>query len=1159
MSIREFQPSRAVEVIVWGENPEAQNSHGSGYRIGGRLVLTAAHLLRDVGSNCEVRDKRSFGQKKAQVVWKAKDLDIALIELPETIEKVQPIALGKLPEGQRGEMVEFLMYGYPKWGWTQRDKGHAAAGLQARGTICLADRLPDRLLGLRSSENLASEYSTQTVIQAINQDSDKSKKAINQDSDKSKKAINQDSDEPKSEWLSMSGAAVICDGLVVAVQSQHPNPMQPNYTTATPLCMVCDDEQWQQLLKKHGIEPTVYLVSIGRQAEIDFQPYLRSIIDSYECWWKENEFIDEIKDAWFEFILDGKTKIKKKQNNESTDNLKTESDKTKESDTTEEITKPILRLLEDHANQKILIVGSPGAGKSTLLKKILLDAARKAKQNEKSPIPVLVELKSYRTTGDRPETRGLILESLASHRLSLVADNLNQLLDQNRLLLLVDGLNELTNEQAKTELKNLCKQQRVIATSRNANDWWNIERKIDIQPLTSQQVRQFLEERLTDRDRTEIETLGDRVRDFGQTPLMVWMLYSIFQSNKEIPTTRGEAYRSFTALYVERAKEGIELRESRSLLSKLAFEMMQSKRLDDPTQFSLNIDEINAQNLLGSETDLKRLLNFHLLEASGTPGNHRIRFCHQSLQEYYAAEELLKRLPNLTDEQLKQDYLNYLKWQESISLMLGLIHDEDQALRFVKLGLEVSPILGSTLAGKGLNQVQSQAVEMLSDLGLPSHVLANLLGETHSHAAIPVLEKFLKGGSWQTRDRLTIKTAISALKRIGTEATISVLEEALQCYGDKDIIEALASIGSNSALDMLLQAGKHPDKDIRSCVAHELGQFKSEQAINALNNLLKDEDSSVNFHAVDSLKKIGNSSALALLIQAVQDRSNPSRMFAIHALGEVASEAYVPILIKELQDQDIYVRWAIIKALENIGSEEAKVTLDQIASNDSDSFCRESASSALQRLRDNEPPPEIAIDDSTFEGLFPPNRPDTCCSTIEKWGIPIDKAEPILIQILRDGTNALTNSNYYDWTRSIPGINDSYQIDINDFYYSIPPSDEEARRIASLALTQLGSPDNLSELWQLQKGNSNLDLLSTIAAINERCRYFNHEIFVIQIEKLKQQSERQRVMTGSTNEGIHITHHYEVNTEVFQVVEKNAGNVIGKQSLDQREKGDQSC
>ena len=102
MSIRQFEPSRAVEVIA--------PRYGSGCRIGGGLVLTAAHLLDHVGSDCEVRGKRSFGKEEAQVVWKAQGLDIALIELPAGIAGVEAIMLGKLPEATAGEKLTFQMY-----------------------------------------------------------------------------------------------------------------------------------------------------------------------------------------------------------------------------------------------------------------------------------------------------------------------------------------------------------------------------------------------------------------------------------------------------------------------------------------------------------------------------------------------------------------------------------------------------------------------------------------------------------------------------------------------------------------------------------------------------------------------------------------------------------------------------------------------------------------------------------------------------------------------------------------------------------------------------------------------------------------------------------------------------------------------------------------
>lgn len=210
---RQFEPGRAVEIT--------SPLYGSGYRIGGQLVLTAAHLLATaVGSTCRVRAKQSFGDVEATVVWKAQDWDIALIALPEHVSACAPVVLGQLPKAQAGEKLPFQMYSYPRWGRTQREEGKTAAGgRQIEGTIYLADGSPDGLLVLEA-ERLPPEATT-----------------------------------AQSEWEGASGGAIVCDGLVIAVQSQHQNPQRPASLEAAPLLTVCDDPQWRALLRQHGLRP----------------------------------------------------------------------------------------------------------------------------------------------------------------------------------------------------------------------------------------------------------------------------------------------------------------------------------------------------------------------------------------------------------------------------------------------------------------------------------------------------------------------------------------------------------------------------------------------------------------------------------------------------------------------------------------------------------------------------------------------------------------------------------------------------------------------------------------------------------------------------------------------------------------------------------------
>ena len=323
------------------------------------------------------------------------------------------------------------------------------------------------------------------------------------------------------------------------------------------------------------------------------------------------------------------------------------------------------------------------------------------------------------------------------------------------MLLLADGFNELPSDRARTEFKRFCGRKiPVIVTSRDETADLGLDRKLQLQELSDAKVKAFLQSRLPDHAQEQINQLSDRVKQFQKTPLMLWMLFSIFRQNGDIPNTRGEAYRTFTTLYAERAKEGIDLDESRSLLSKIASRLTHAEQ---PTAFQLEIGEVDAQNLLGSKKALDHLVRNHLLQAKGKPGNRRIRFCHQSLQEYYAAEALLVMLQGnhpdaMHDQRLQHFYLNHLKWTEPAAMMLSLLEDETQALRLLRLALEVDWMLGARLAGEVKLRFQKQTVSMVSALEVPEWLKIELWMETQSNAAIPQLLEALENGSAEIRN-----------------------------------------------------------------------------------------------------------------------------------------------------------------------------------------------------------------------------------------------------------------------------------------------------------------------------------------------------------------------------------------------------------------------
>ena len=282
-------------------------------------------------------------------------------------------------------------------------------------------------------------------------------------------------------------------------------------------------------------------------------------------------------------------------------------------------------------------------------------------------------------------------------------------------MLLIDGLNELPNEEARRDLygfrEKYFRVTSMIFTTRDLGVDLGIEKKLEMQPLTEGQMQQFVRAYLPEVGDEMLRRLGGRLRELGETPLLLWMLCEVFGYTKQIPTSLGSLFRWFSGEY-DKLKEDVPISEGlrnwqSELLQHLAFVMMQG---DISTEFRLAISEQQARNILTeflrgkvpypddcARRWLKDLLRYHLIQLRT---DKQIEFRHQLLQEYYAAEKLLQMLPKISEERLKRDYLNYLKWTEPLALMLALVNDETQALQVVKLALNVDFKLGARLAGE---------------------------------------------------------------------------------------------------------------------------------------------------------------------------------------------------------------------------------------------------------------------------------------------------------------------------------------------------------------------------------------------------------------------------------------------------------------------------
>ena len=220
-----FYPDHAVEIVA--------PKYGSAYRIGGCLLLTCKHLFDD-DNRCKVRFRSlsNYSDKQdidAKVIWKAPDnIDIALIELPETIEICDAVSFGQLPDANTTKKVKFDFLGFPQFLRYKEEGIRYATGLPIEGTIDVATRAPYNRLLL----NIKDSKDTQPTDQQL-----------------------ENLGENQSPWEGTSGSAIVCNGLVIGVQSRHPIRERPASLEAESLARVYDNQEWCKLLEKHDIDP----------------------------------------------------------------------------------------------------------------------------------------------------------------------------------------------------------------------------------------------------------------------------------------------------------------------------------------------------------------------------------------------------------------------------------------------------------------------------------------------------------------------------------------------------------------------------------------------------------------------------------------------------------------------------------------------------------------------------------------------------------------------------------------------------------------------------------------------------------------------------------------------------------------------------------------
>jgi len=626
--------------------------------------------------------------------------------------------------------------------------------------------------------------------------------------------------------------------------------------------------------------------------------YLNWIGDHYEKWWTIDALTETIAARQATFTFEQRAQ--------------TEEICKEDPDRKEKISLPLFQGVNEYAEKEhVLIVGSPGIGKSTTLLRLLVDFARQELEKPIPRIPVLIQLKRYKQSAHGSEDRSgmlALIQDALEPKLSLEISEVKKLLFQKeRLILLLDGLNEMPAGTALTELKafrDKCDQAKIplICTTRETGNTLGIKRRLEIQPLTPQgEIQRFLDKCMPSKKQEVLQLLDRDNRELSRTPFVLWMLYDSFRQTGDVAKTMGEAFQQFFKSFKE-CREDAPVPEERrrqwdSWLEHLAFSMLNSP---DPLNPGLVIFEEQAEIILtekfGTESPsrINELMKHHLVQEVS---HQEIGFHHQLIQEYYAAEALLLKLnprysEALTDEQLKQNYLNYLKWTEPIALMLGLA-DEGLAIRVVELAIGVDLMLGARLAGEVKREYQERSVEIIIGIKIPDWLRIKLLGETRSLEVSTYFLKILKNPDPDVRSR-----AIWASREIGAENALPLIQIAIE----------------------------DSDSRVRQCAIRVIGELRIEQAIPLLKKImLQEEETEVREIAVIcALGRLSSEEAILELLRAMQVTDGNISTMASHFLEEeMTHDVVIPILFKALNNIDLFICRSAAKLLGKLGNEKA--------------------------------------------------------------------------------------------------------------------------------------------------------------------------------------------------------------------------------------------
>jgi hypothetical protein len=282
-------------------------------------------------------------------------------------------------------------------------------------------------------------------------------------------------------------------------------------------------------------------------------------------------------------------------------------------------------------------------------------------------------------------------------------------------------------------------------------------------------------------------------------------------------------------------------------------------------------------------------------------------FVHRTFLEFLSARALSRMKQRVWLSEAKKHFWFQPEWLQVLTFLSGLVGDATPLIEAVEE--EQDDLFRSMLHLKARLVGSAKNVD--------EGTVRKVCSEVYSF-----WYETLRG--W--RDCLR-EFALSNFTALASNATARgiLIEQLLKMTWDKDVCLAaafaLGEIGSEEAVQRLLDLTWDEDEDVRWAAVRALGEIGSEEAVQRLLKMTRDEDKDVRETAIWALEEIGSEVAVPRLLEMTWDED--VSWAAVRALGEIGSEVAVPRLLKMIRDEHRFVREAAAFALGEIGSEEA--------------------------------------------------------------------------------------------------------------------------------------------------------------------------------------------------------------------------------------------